>query len=126
MNPPTMVLVLVQVVALAGGQVFWKMGVDDAGGFMSGGRSLLDSLLTLARTPSFLLGTALYVVATIVWIYLLARHDLGYIYPFLSLTYVVTAFGGWMILGEALTVPRLAAIGLITLGVAWLAISESA
>ena len=96
-------LVLVQVLSLAAGQILWKVGIDQAGGFMTAGRSALDSLVELAKSPAFVIGSGLYLVATFVWFYLLARHDLGYIYPILSLTYVVTFIGGWLVLGEPLS-----------------------
>jgi drug/metabolite transporter (DMT)-like permease len=120
MSVLTLALVLTQVFSLAVGQILWKLGIDQAGGFMTSDRSMVASLLELAKSPAFVLGCVFYVVATLVWFYLLARHDLGYIYPILSLTYVVTFIGGWLILGEPLSLQRLAAVGVISLGVAWL------
>ena len=49
------------------------------------------------------------------------RVDVSIAYPMLSLGYVVSAFGAWMFLGEAVSPQRLVAIGVIVVGVVLLA-----
>jgi multidrug transporter EmrE-like cation transporter len=79
-------------------------------------RSLLFSGLVLA-------GLACYAVSVVIWIVALSRVEVSIAYPMLSAGYVVTAIAGWLLFGEALTPLRLAAIGLIILGVCVLAAS---
>jgi drug/metabolite transporter (DMT)-like permease len=52
-----------------------------------------------------------------VWIIGLSRVDVTIAYPMLSLGYVVTAIGAWYLLGEAMSLQRLLAIGVIIVGV---------
>jgi len=121
MNLATALLVLGQVVCLASGQVLWKWGVEHAGGFMSNGRSLTDSLIQLMLSPAFVAGTVLYALATLIYVYLLSRFDLTYIYPILSLTFVATVAGGWFLLGEPMTLQRVVAVVVIAVGVGLMA-----
>ena len=116
----TGLLAVSQMIALAAGQVLWKMGIDRAGGFLVAGESVVTAILNLVRQPPFLVGSAFYVYAMLAWFYLLARFDLGYIYPIMSLTYVASFIGAWLFLGEALSPQRLVAIGVITVGVVML------
>jgi multidrug transporter EmrE-like cation transporter len=111
------VLVLAEVLSLAGGQLLWKKGIDAAGGFMMPGESVLASIPRLLQSPAFLIGCGLYLVAMLLWFYLLARFDLSFIYPLVSLTFVVASLGGWLFLGEPLTVQRALGIAVIALGV---------
>lgn len=110
-------VVFTQMICLAGGQILWKRGIEAAGGFMSGGDGLVPSLIRLATNPIFLAGSVLYVIATLLWFYLLPRYDLSFIYPILSLTFVIAALGGWFILGEAMSLQRLVGIVTIAAGV---------
>lgn len=117
MSLATLALAILQMMALAGGQILWKRGIDDAGGFMSGGESMVGSMAKLATNPAFLAGCVLYLAATLLWFYLLARNDLSLIYPVLSLTFVLASLGGWLILGEAMSPQRLLGIAVIAAGV---------
>jgi drug/metabolite transporter (DMT)-like permease len=120
MTLQTGLLAISQMIALAAGQVLWKMGIDRAGGFLMAGESVVTSVFNLVRQPPFLVGSGFYVYAMLAWFYLLARFDLGYIYPIMSLTYVASFIGAWLFLGEALSPQRLLAIGVITVGVVML------
>lgn len=66
-------------------------------------------------------GLTCYVISVVVWIIGLSRIDVTIAYPMLSLGYVVSAFGAWYFLGEAISIQRLAAIAIILVGVALLA-----
>ena len=111
------VLLAAQILSLAGGQLLWKKGIDAAGGFMMPGESPLASIPRLLQSPMFLIGSGLYAVATLLWFYLLARFDLSFIYPLVSLTFVVASLGGWLFLGEPLSVQRALGIAVIAFGV---------
>jgi multidrug transporter EmrE-like cation transporter len=66
-------------------------------------------------------GLSCYVISVAVWIIGLSRVDVTIAYPMLSLGYVVSAIGAWYFLGEAISMQRLLAIGIILVGVALLA-----
>lgn len=117
----TYLLIGLQILTLAGGQILWKRGITDAGGFMSAGESLVASLSRLIMNPIFLAGCALYAVATLLWFYLLARFELSWIYPFVSLTFVVTSVAGWLVFGEAMSPQRMIGILVVAGGIALVA-----
>lgn len=110
-------LIGAQVLALAGGQILWKLGIADAGGFMSAGNSIVTSLGRLLVNPLFLAGSALYVVATLLWFYLLARFELSFIYPFVSGTVIITTIAGWLIFGEAMSAQQFVGILVVAAGI---------
>jgi drug/metabolite transporter (DMT)-like permease len=114
----TILVVIVQVLTLAGGQVLWKRGIDQAGGFLTAGQPSLGALLALFMNPTFLAGSALYLISTLIWFALLARFELSFIYPFLGLTYLVSFLGAWFVLGEAISIQRWIAVVLIVAGIA--------
>jgi len=59
-------------------------------------------------------GLSCYVISVAVWIIGLSRVDV-------TMGYVVSAIGAWYFLGEAISMQRLLAIGIILVGVALLA-----
>ena len=66
--------------------------------------------------PFFLLGMLCYAVSIVVWLLVLSKLEVSLAYPFLSIGYVITAVIGYFFMGEAVTLPRVAGIGLICLG----------
>ena len=66
-------------------------------------------------------GLTCYVLSVVLWIVALSRVDVSVAYPMLSLGYVVAAVGAWWLFGEVLSLQRMAAIGIILVGVALLA-----
>lgn len=93
----------------------------------------LQSWLTNGRWPDFLfhalwsplvmIGLALYAVGTLLWLLVLARADLSYAYPFVSLGFVMTTLYAFYVLHEPLGMARLSGIALIVGGVALIASS---
>jgi multidrug transporter EmrE-like cation transporter len=57
------------------------------------------------------------VVSVVVWIMALSRVEVSIAYPMLSIGYVVNALAAWYLFGEAVTLTRLAGIGVIIIGV---------
>ena len=71
----------------------------------------------LALEPHILGGLACYAISVVVWIIALSRVPVSIAYPMLSIGYVVNAFAAWQLLGESLSLLRLAGIGVIIVGV---------
>jgi multidrug transporter EmrE-like cation transporter len=105
----------------AAAQLLLKAGTNALGGAI---HLTMDNWfqtgLKVATQVPILAGLACYMVSLVVWIIGLSRTDVTIAYPMLSLGYVVSAFGAWMFLGEAITLQRLLAIGVILVGVALL------
>ena len=69
-----------------------------------------------AVNPFFVLGMLCYAVSIVVWLSVLSKLEVSLAYPFLSIGYVITAVIGYFFMGEAVTLSRVAGIGLICLG----------
>ena len=66
--------------------------------------------------PFFLLGMLCYAVSIVIWLLVLSKLEVSLAYPFLSIGYVITAIIGYFFMGEAVTLLRVAGIGMICLG----------
>ena len=71
----------------------------------------------LALEPHVLGGLACYAISVVVWIVGLSRVPVSIAYPMLSIGYVVTAIAAWQLLGDSVSLLRLAGIGVIIAGV---------
>jgi multidrug transporter EmrE-like cation transporter len=106
------------VLLTAAGQIALKLGASNPAlaGLLEAGNLTAFAARALSA-PVILAGLLLYALSTILWLFILARADLSYAYPFVSLGFVLTAVFGRYALQEPLTMPRIAGIALIVLGV---------
>lgn len=117
MSLVTFSLILAGVLLNALAQLLLKAGVNAVGSFAFSTENLVPIGVKLVTQLPILGGLACYVISVVVWILGLSRVDVSVAYPMLSLGYVVNAAAAWWLFGEALTVERLAGIGIILVGV---------
>jgi drug/metabolite transporter (DMT)-like permease len=117
----TIALTLLCVTLTAAAQIALKVGVSGARmqQLLSGSTSGFLTRALLA--PTVLLGLALYALSTILWLLVLARSDVSYAYPFVSLGFVFTSLYAFVALHEPLQAGRVGGIALIVLGVFFVA-----
>jgi multidrug transporter EmrE-like cation transporter len=122
MNLTTFAFIISGVILNACAQLLLKAGTNALGGAIHLTMSnWFQTFVKVATQLPILGGLACYGVSLVVWIIGLSRTDVTIAYPMLSLGYVVSAAGAWMFLGEAISPQRLAAIGVIMVGVVLLA-----
>ena len=121
MSAVSWVLILAGVLLNACAQLLLKAGTNSVGAFAFNAGNLLPVGFKLATEPHILGGLVCYVISVVVWIMALSRVEVSLAYPMLSIGYVVNALAAWWLFGEALTVERLAGIGVIIFGVFLLA-----
>ena len=122
MNLTTFAFIISGVLLNACAQLLLKAGTNALGGAIHLTMSnWFETFIKVATQLPILGGLACYGISLVVWIIGLSRTDVTIAYPMLSLGYVVSAFGAWMFLGEAVSPQRLVAIGVIMLGVVLLA-----
>jgi len=102
---------------LTGGQMLWKVGLQQIGGFMVGNQGLAQNLLGLVTSPYIMGGLVAYGLATLVWFNVLSRLPLSLAYPVMSLGYVVGVFASAIVFKEPVSLFRWLGVGLIVLGV---------
>ena len=78
-------------------------------------------LMRAVFAPLVLVGLGLYVASTVIWLLVLARMDVSYAYPFVSLGFAFTALYGYFALHEPMAPARVTGIALIVAGVCFVA-----
>jgi drug/metabolite transporter (DMT)-like permease len=106
-------LILINTLLLVSGQFLWKTGLQhNESGFSS-----LRTIVQLMLSPYILGGLVLYGIATVLWLYILSRVELGIAYPIQSLAYIFAVFGAYWIFNEPLSVPKVVGCLMILGGV---------
>lgn len=109
----TYLLLIINILMLVSGQILWKIGMGNVKFQLSfkGVASILFNFYTLA-------GGVIYVIATIIWLYLLSKEQLSKIYPLQSLCYIVGTIAGVVIFNESFTTFKTIGLLLIFTGAA--------
>ncbi|MEK6749918.1 MAG: EamA family transporter [Pseudomonadota bacterium] len=110
--------ILVSISLSAVAQMTLKVGMSDATiQQLLAQKDYPNALLAVFTNWPVLLGLFLYGVGTIIWLLVLAKADLSYAYPFVSLGFIITLALGFFVLHESVTLTRLAGTLLVMLGV---------
>lgn len=80
------------------------------------GKTVIESVLNLLKTPSLYAGGILYLLASVLNIYVLRILDYSSVLPLSSFTYVWTMFLARLQFGEKLTKRKMAGVFLVVLG----------
>jgi len=106
-------IIIIGVIFAGLGQVSWKLGMNQAGQL-----TVLDlaGLSNVLRNPYILLGFLMYALSTIFWLIALSKKDLSFVYPFISLTYILVLVLSNIILKESIGVEKLAGTLVIVIG----------
>ena len=110
-------LILTDVALNVVGQLSLKFGMSKMGNFSLSLPSLTSVFARAAVNPFIILGVFCYGMGFLVWLIVLAKADVSYAYPMISLGYVFTAVLAWLLLGEHVTLTRFAGILVTCLGV---------
>ena len=110
-------LLMLGVLLNASAQLLLKAGTNAVGHFEFTAANILPVGAKLALQPHIVGGMACYVVSLVVWILGLSRVEVSIAYPLLSIGYVLNAVAAWYLFGEAVSMTRLAGIGIIIVGV---------
>ncbi|AFH59674.1 membrane protein [Paenibacillus mucilaginosus K02] len=105
------ILILLNIILLVTGQAVWKIGVTKTP--LGGTRNLLELILS----PWIIGGGVLYAVATGIWLYLLSRFPLSFLYPMQSLAYVLGIVISVLIFKEVVPLTRWVGVGVVMVGI---------
>jgi drug/metabolite transporter (DMT)-like permease len=108
--------ILASVVLTVAAQILVKQGLNrmDSPVFNSG---LLLGYLRIYSSPLVLLGSGLYMISILLWMYSLSKTQLSFAYPFVSLSYVLIIIASRFILGESVPAVRWIGILVILIGI---------
>ena len=121
-RPLTVALTVFCVLLTTAAQIALKVGVS--GGRLQAvfsGQSAPRFLLRAVCDPTVLGGLGLYAASTLIWLLVLAKLDVSFAYPFVSLGFVFIALYGYFGLHEPMSALRIAGICLIFAGVLFVA-----
>ena len=105
------VMVFISVLFGAIGQILFKKGMTSIGTFE------MSKILSILFTPTIFSGFIFYGISSIMWLYVLSKHQLSTVYPILSLGYILTTVAGYYLFNEKITGVNIAGIVLICLGI---------
>lgn len=110
-------LVLICVLAGAAGQILWKHGMSNLDE-INGARDLIQiqTIYNIFTDKYVFLGTILYGIALILWLGAMSTLEISFMYPMLSMGYVITAIFAFAFLGEQVGSIRWLGIALVVVG----------
>lgn len=104
-------LIFINICLLLLGQVIWKIGTKSINFEIT-----LKGIFNLIFNPYVIAGGIVYVIASMVWIYILSKEDLSKVYPLQSLCYVFGAIIGIFLFKEDMNVLKILGLTLISIG----------
>ena len=116
-NYVVLALITLDVALNVAGQLSLKYGMSQIGNFSISLSTLPPVFLQAATNLNVLLGLVCYGLGFMVWLIVLAKAEVSYAYPLISLGYVFTAILARFMFGEAVSVTRMAGILVTCLGV---------
>ena len=110
-------LVLICIFAGVIGQICWKHAMSNMA-TINGIEDILQfkMLFEIFTNKWILFGLVLYATSTVLWLCALSTLDISYMYPLLSLGYVLTAILAFIFLKEHITLIRWLGIALTVSG----------
>lgn len=109
------VLIFTPIILAAIGQLILKTGMNQVGKF---------ELVKSFTNPQVLLGLMFYAASLILWMMVLTKENLSFVYPLVAFSYVVTVTLSRFVLNEP--VPGLRWLGLAVIVIGILLVAKSA
>lgn len=115
MNPT--IAILLSVFLGVVGQILIKHGVNLVGSLVIARGSLLATTWRIGSSPYIVGGLAVYGLSMLLWLAALSRVELGFAYPFISLSYVLITLASYFVFREEISIVRLLGLAFICVGV---------
>jgi len=122
MSPRLLALVLTSVSLSAAAQVLLKAGMSSAGVTRAlTNANVFGLIVAIATDVRVFLGLATYFASAAVWLFVLARLEVSFAYPFVGLGFILTMLLGWAVFADTISPGRVAGTLLVALGVVLIA-----
>ena len=106
-------IILIGILFASLGQVFWKIGMNAIGSINT---FTYSDIVPIFSNLYIILGLLMYGLGTIFWLIALSQKDLSYVYPFISLTFIVVFFLSYFVLKEEVSTARIVGTIIIVVG----------
>jgi len=124
-DPIELIVLFVAISMGAVGQILIKAGMNSvrerSGGDLG---PFLKAIPRIITNLSVLGGLSIYVLSTVLWLWVLTKIPLSFAYPCISISYIIIIFAGKFVFKEKIDIWKVAAIVLILIGVTCLGLSE--
>jgi multidrug transporter EmrE-like cation transporter len=125
-GPRELTILFVAIAMGAVGQIAMKTGMNRVKTSLGGSVSPVKSLPRVFSDLFVLFGVGIYVLSTVLWLWVLSRVPLSFAYPCISVSYIIIIVAGKWVFKERIDGWKIAAIILILAGVIALGFSEPA
>jgi uncharacterized membrane protein len=109
----TIIIILAGILFASLGQVFWKIGMNSIGAIDN---FSISGIISMFLNPLVVLGLIMYGLSTVFWLIALSQKDLSYVYPFISLTFIIVLFLSFFVLKEQVSTARIVGTIIIVVG----------
>ena len=117
-----LILIISSVFLNAIAQIFLKSGMSSLATIYFD-QPLLKTSLSIILNGYNILGFISYGLSIIIWLWVLAKVDVSFAYPFQALGYILVTILAWMIFNEEINILRILALIIISIGLIILALS---
>lgn len=120
-----LIVLFIAIAMGAVGQIAMKAGMNRVKGKSGGDLGPMIKAFPRVFTDLYVLGgITIYVLSTVLWLWVLSKIPLSFAYPCISISYIIIIFAGKWVFKERIDSWKIAAIVLILLGVTALGLSE--
>ncbi|OGB86990.1 hypothetical protein A3H38_03615 [candidate division WOR-1 bacterium RIFCSPLOWO2_02_FULL_46_20] len=105
----------VSILLAVTGQLLMKKGMMVVGSFPAS--QMLQHILPMFLSPFVFFGFACFAASSLFWLVVLSRLELSFVYPMVSVAYVIVALASFIFFKENVTLMRWMGISVIILGV---------
>ena len=104
-------LTVLNALMMALGQILWKTGMSNKE------VNTFGEILQAIFSPLIFCGLIVYGLATFLWLYILSKAEISYVYPIQSLAFVLVLISSMVLFKEQVALNRWIGVGVICFGV---------
>ncbi|MEP4355316.1 MAG: transporter [Lentilitoribacter sp.] len=104
------------IILNASSQILMKKGMIEVGTIADNAGNVISTLQSAVFNPWLILGLTTMTISMVSHILVLSKLEVGFVFPFISLAYLIVAVAGIVFFQEAFSVERFAGIGVIMFG----------
>ena len=111
------ILMLLSVLLGSLGQVILKIGANKLGNLSLSLPTLSHDVIRVAKIPEIVLGFFFFGLSSLLWIKVLTKAELSYVYPMVSLGYIIVALISYFLFNERFTLSKIIGMAMVITGV---------
>ncbi|MDF2531561.1 MAG: transporter [Clostridia bacterium] len=106
-------LILTSIIMGAVGQILLKVGANRLGSINFN----IEGLLSIIKNYYIIIGLVLFGTSFLLWVKILTKNDLSYVYPMVSISYIIIILASRFLFNEPFTINKIIGIIAIICGV---------